>query len=699
VPRGLFPYEFRDDQEEVFRFILEHVEEGPLLIQAPTGYGKTPVILAALLQLGYRVIWAVRTGNETDRPVEELLAINRLGPFFFGLSYRGKRDMCLLARDLRMKGDYQEVSFLCKQRMEECDYYIRLMGAGLEPLLESPMLYSQILRRCRSLGVCPYYAQREILPAASVVGLSYNYVIDEGMSWSVRRLFPFSESVLVVDEAHNLQQAAGNLNSDEVTLGSLSLARREVEVLGGRTIPDVLRLLGALEEELRSIHRSMNSVEAEVSIDVLLEAVADSLSTSIGGLRDFLSSLLRAGQRVRRERLARGKRPRSSAHHVAQFFLAALESRGVDGIAFIAQRRRRNLVLQRWDMRSAEILRDRWPLFRSVIFMSGTLGPFRAFAETVGLEDYRAKAVRSGFDLDRICCLIPRRLTTKGEELSADAASGYVEAIRAFLRGTDCNAAVFSASYRIQEDLLRAGLLEVVDGLGRRAFVEEQGMPGDRARRILEDFKAAAHSPRKGVLLASAAGRFAEGADFPGRELEAIFLVGIPFERMTLRTRLYLDYYRRLYGQEKGTYYAYVIPAMRRASQALGRALRSREDRAALVLGDKRYAQWRLKRLLPDFVRMTARLVDEGGIEEEVRAWSRGEVRNVLPKLHEAVRSRKRLKVAYVYRGKDVELEVEPIKVKGTTQLVARTSGGDIRNLQVDRIRQVEVLSTSSSSQ
>jgi len=133
------------------------------------------------------------------------------------------------------------------------------------------------------------------------------------------------------------------------------------------------------------------------------------------------------------------------------------------------------------------------------------------------------------------------------------------------------------------------------------------GMTGKLSRRVLDDFKACAHKDEKGVLCATMTGRYAEGADFPGKELEGIFLVGIPFDRMTTRTKLYLEYYQQLYGKEKGTFYAYILPAVKRASQSLGRALRSKEDRTVLILGDRRYK--RFTSLLPDFVQRNLKII------------------------------------------------------------------------------------------
>ncbi|MEM3506273.1 MAG: hypothetical protein QW589_03590 [Candidatus Bathyarchaeia archaeon] len=45
------------------------------------------------LKRGYRIIWAVRTGTETDRPIEELKTICKTFNLeeLFGLSFRGKK--------------------------------------------------------------------------------------------------------------------------------------------------------------------------------------------------------------------------------------------------------------------------------------------------------------------------------------------------------------------------------------------------------------------------------------------------------------------------------------------------------------------------------------------------------------------------------------------------------------------------------
>lgn len=456
-----------------------------------------------------------------------------------------------------------------------------------------------------------------------MVSLSYNYIVNEKMGWSIKGAVPFKNSILVVDEAHNLQQACSNLNSDRVTLRTVDRAMKKLGELKTERAKEVKNLVFAANSELNRVSKGMKSGEAEFDAEDFLGSLLKRLRIDSDELNEEFRRMRDLGMRVRRKLLGQGKRPRSSLFHLADFWLASIEDLGMRGVAFLARRERGNLILERWDMRAAEVLGGRWREFSGCVFCSGTLSPIRAFAETVGIDRYSGKYIPFHYDPNRIVSLIAKGLTTKGEKLSGEMAGRYVEAIKEFVRSLRTNLAVFSASYRIQNGLLKAGLKDVVNGAGRIFFQEVQGMSGDRARAILDGFKACSKRKELGVLCATTTGRFAEGADFPGRELEGIFLVGIPFERMSLRTKLYLDYYRGLYGKEKGSYYAYVVPALRRASQSLGRALRSRDDRAAFVLGDERYAQRRFFRLLPDFVRAGAEVSESGQLLKKLKAWDR----------------------------------------------------------------------------
>lgn len=623
----LFPYSYREQQKEMQEKIHDEIWNSNICIHAATGFGKTPVILAGLLPYtnDYTILWAVRTGNETDRPIEELKTINQESESdFFGLSYRGKRDMCLLAKDKDMgeSPSYSDVSFLCRDQGEGCPYRQELKRVDPEAVSDDPLLYSEILDLSKNLEVCPYYLQREFLPLADVVSLSYNYVIDENLSWVIKKEVPFQKSFLVVDEAHNLQKAASGLNSDQITLRTLSRSLNELEELGDENSEKLFELINLLQTEMRKTGESIDE-ESKIDIEEFLHRFLKNWGEDSFEFRLTLEELVSYGTKLRRKQLEEGEKPRSSVHHLGKFWLDVLDNHDVEGIEILAKRERGTLALEFWDMRSAEILRDRWKKFKGCAFCSGTLKPIRAFATTAGLDQVKSISIGSIYNPQKIVSLIPSGLTTKGKKLKDEMAKKYVESLTKFSEKIDSNVAMFSSSYRIQNRLIEEGLKDRIEDHGRNFYQEESGMDGNKARRILEDFKRESKDGGNGFLCATANGRFAEGADFPGKELEGLFLVGIPFDRMSLRTKIYLDYYQKTYGEEKGMYYGYIVPALRRASQGLGRVLRSENDRGIFVCGDERYGDGRFFRLLPEYIKNNTKSTSYGRIGKDIELWGK----------------------------------------------------------------------------
>jgi len=606
-----FPYKPRPRQLEVASEIHETLKTANVILEAPTGFGKTPVVIYSLLPFldrGGRIVWAVRTGNETDRPIEEFRVFReKSNARFIAMSFRGKKDMCLLAKEFGETLDYSEVSYICSRERKRCPYYKRLEeGVDYSTLLSRGVLtYSEVYEWARKKKVCPYFLQRELLKVADVVSLSYNYVVDENLSWTIKGAFPLSQSILVVDEAHNLTQL--NLGGDTVTEGTIERAKREAEELEAR---DMAEFIDKIQENVEKEFSSLGEEESQVFSPLKL----------IDGREEMIEKMKTLGEEVRDMRFREGKRPHSSLYHLANFLEEATSYEGERGVALIAEKIDGKIHLNIWDMRSSEILSNVWKKFRRVIFMSGTLSPIEAFAETIGVKNYKPISVPSPYDETNASVYIVKDLTTRGEELSQEMARKYVEAIGKVLERVKGNTAVFTASYRIQLKLLEAGLRETSQQKGYQVFVEKRDMSGQEAGEVLQEFKKLADEG-KGLLVAPMGGRFAEGIDLPGKELVCVFLAGIPFEKPTVKTNLYISYYEELYGKGKGRLYAYIYPALRKASQAIGRALRSPRDQAVIILGDHRYNNY--LPLLPDYVRELRQEISHTELDHIQPPWER----------------------------------------------------------------------------
>jgi DNA excision repair protein ERCC-2 len=105
-----------------------------------------------------------------------------------------------------------------------------------------------------------------------------------------------------------------------------------------------------------------------------------------------------------------------------------------------------------------------------------------------------------------------------------------------------------------------------------------------------EVLRALAHRNGAGNLLfAVLGGMYAEGVDYAGDLLSAVFVVspGLPqisFERELLRR--YFDE-----TEQAGFEYAYLQPGMTRVVQAAGRLIRSETDRGVIALLCQRFVQ------------------------------------------------------------------------------------------------------------
>jgi DNA excision repair protein ERCC-2 len=584
----LFPHSFRPFQREAAEKIADAVNGGrAFLFQAPTGFGKTPVVLSALLPLEKRILWITRTGNEADRPIEELGKINKKFDLrFSGVSFRGKRDMCPLARE-NGAVDHDAVSSFC----DECP----LKKESLP--LEGAVTFSEIYRIAGERGVCPYKLQQETASQAKVVSLSYNYVLTDLVHFLKTMIEP-EDSVLVVDEAHNMQHAAGEMNSARLSRKMIESAVKEA-----RTLPDPRMVPLSLSMKRLLPGLGLIGEEEERDPEKILE--------SAGLTLDDMEFLGEKSSEVYERQKRQGKPLRSFLRSLAKFWTVSVSSKGKDGTIFLAGREGYEFV----DMRVNEILSPLWKKFSASVLMSGTLKPTKSFAELVGLSEYGVMEVPS-FSAS-VHPFLVSGVNTSGTSLSEQNKKRYEFLIDSFLSYPG-NSAIFTASYRIQSELMNV-ISSIAKSRGRVLFAEESSIAGDEAAEVLKKFK----ETDRAVLVAPMGGRFAEGADFPGGALQAIMLVGVPFERFSLRAKRKISYYEKAYG-EKGRFLSYELPAIKRASQALGRAIRSPQDFGLFLLADERYARY--TELLPDYIERNLQSVHYSNVPLVLRNFSGNEL-------------------------------------------------------------------------
>jgi len=230
--------------------------------------------------------------------------------------------------------------------------------------------------------------------------------------------------------------------------------------------------------------------------------------------------------------------------------------------------------------------------------MSGTLQPLEAYARITKLPQSTVKCiVPSPFPKEHVFSAVSLGVTTSMEKRTPAMYQTIIQRINEVVENTPTNTGVFAASFEVLNALVSEGL---ENALEKPLFHERRGMTSKANEKMVSDFKVC--GDRNGaVFLGVQGGRTSEGVDFPGNQMNSVIVVGVPYAEPTPRVKAQIDYYEKCFPG-LGREYGYVLPAMKRASQAAGRPIRTLDDRGAIVFLDYRFATNYCRSFLPSWI-------------------------------------------------------------------------------------------------
>jgi len=613
----------------VLREVGEVVRRGgPLLVNAPSGSGKTVAVVAPLLEhaeaAGHRVLYLVRTRAQEVQVMRETATIgHRQERPVVALGLEGRSKRCfLLENDPGVKGaTAEEHGKLCADRkrateralrgeqslapprefpedgeidltdLDGCPYYARALGADLDALSETlrsrpapPLEFEQL---CRSDNLCAYELTKRLLPRARVIVAPYAFFFHPHVRRSLLGWIGCEPGAidLVVDEAHNLPEYLRDLTTVALPEESVRRARDEVAERGDFQLPngpsatrffDVVR--AAVEELAQALVQEGD--DALLPPGIFEEALQGAVGGTSQRLDTWLGALATWGEHLKEERRKERRLPRSWVHTVA-ITLLSWPKLAPPRYAKVVTRLPRP-ALEAFALDASEAARPILDCHLSV-HMSSTLSPLDEYRDTLGLGPHsRLVDIPSHYPPGNCRYLYDRSVTTEPEELREDprAIPRLADRVAKVLEVLPVKTAVFFPSFELMRQVLDAGLQSQ---LPPNPFVEYARLPTSDLWRSVEGWKSDPHSS---VLLGVAGGRLAEGIDRPDEELGAVVLVGLPYPRATAKRRALETFLDRSVG--RGPEYTSRAPAERSIRQAFGRMIRSEDDRGLAIVLDRR---------------------------------------------------------------------------------------------------------------
>lgn len=607
-----FPYEsVRPFQDQFINTVFTGIKERrSVLIEGSNGLGKTISALSAVLPTAIekklKILYVARTHRQHERVIEELKAISKKHPVT-GVSLRGRNEMCLNKFESGQAYDAKSLMEVCEllKAKGKCPYYKNSDEQTYDYLQlqqqisTRPYKSSEIMRICKKKHICPYELVKSAISDVNVVALSYLYVFDSGIRNAFLKNFDtqLQKIILIVDEAHNLPETAIDISSSSLSLFVMRQAELEAKRFGHADVEAFARLLqNETEKRVESVRRE-EPIPHEFLTDIVRE------KGGIPNPRNFFQTLNETGVSIKKTLLAEGNHPRSYIHGMSEFLLRWVDTTGDESYINIISKyfTRENAMTAKLEIVALDPSKVTQPVFSSTysnVVMSGTLQPLDAYARITKLPENTIQHIApSPFPREHIFSAVCLGVSTAMDSRTPEMYQIMIKRIREVVQNTPVNTGIFAASFEVLKSLIEAGL---EGNINKPLYYERRGMSSKANEKMVIEFKECALSGGA-VFLGVQGGRTSEGVDFPGNQMNSVMVIGVPYAEPTPRVKAQIEYYEKRfpkYGRE----YGYVLPAMKKASQAAGRPVRTLDDRGAIVFLDYRFATGYCKNFLPSWV-------------------------------------------------------------------------------------------------
>ena len=569
-----FPYgDYRPGQRDMAVSVYRALRnERQLVMQAPTGIGKTmgtifPAV-HALETEGVERLFYLSAKTPTQKLAEDSVRD-------IGLAGGRLKAVTLTAKEK-----------ICFSKGQPCDpdhckfaagYYDRIEGAIDDTLQSADLLTRDVIEEAaHEYAVCPFEFGLDLSRSCDLVICDYNYVFDPVVY--LRRFFDDErkDSLVLVDEAHNLVDRGREMFSAEIDKSQfldLSKSLKEAGLSLHRSAMAVNRAFLEYRKQDQGFEQNGFMTGKEPPQNVL------------GALQQFTGEaeeILRLdGQEPWREALL-------ETYFAALRFVRTAEEYGDDYVTLLKQgQRKREMRLKLYCVDPSNRLGERFAGLAGSVCFSATMQPRQYFSRMLGVEEesswYRLPSPFPAENL-HVCVAGFIETTYKARQESIEP---IIAVIREVVAAREGNYIVFFPSYQYLNLVFEAFTQQFPD---IEVQVQNRAMSDEEREGFLAGFES---GPVCGFAVMG--GAFAEGVDLKGTRLIGAIIVGVGLPQLGVDRDLIRDYFG-----ESGFEFAYQYPGITRVLQTAGRVIRTDTDEGVICLIDSRYLQNRYRSMLPD---------------------------------------------------------------------------------------------------
>ncbi len=609
---ALFPFDSkRAGQSDFMTSVLLACKNGTkLLCEAPTGIGKTmSALFPSVKAFGHGFVDKIfyLTPKTTAQYAAENAAktIFPKGDGIRTIILSAKDKMCLLSSPNEANTPTPENEGRSAREQSKCekcdaafDYYSRRNDALYELLSSHTYLTPDLIKQtAKKHSLCPYELSLDASEYCDLVICDYNYLFDCRVY--LRRYFdPFREATstakrflpsyaVLIDEVHNLPDRARNMYSHTLRTQTLQKLLPEFGMTElEKKAQDILeQMLSQIKKYSKACDENEQLNERGETYGWCVESTVDeNILLSCSEFTECYESIKRADIVTP-----------SAAVTDLYFNLKDLIKKSEyfsDKFKVLCEKTQANITYRIMCLDPSEILEEKCSMAKSTVMFSATVSPSEYYMKTLGMNrgsDYMS--IPSPYDRENFSITVFDTLSTRYKDRS-DTLYALSQIVNTAINAKRGNYMIFFPSYKYMEEA--HGFFTVMYP-NVNTLIQRKGMTDQQKAEFVSKFDENNHESLVGFCVLG--GVYAEGIDLVGEKLIGAVIVGVGMPRLSNERNLLAEHYSDT--DIDGSMYSYVYPGMTRVMQAVGRVIRTENDKGIAILIDDRFATPVYKSLFP----------------------------------------------------------------------------------------------------
>lgn len=568
-----FPFDdYREGQYKFMGAVYQTLMSEDILYSiAPTGIGKT---IASI----YSSLKTIK--NETEKI------------FYLTAKNAGKKiavDTVTLLKDNGLVCKSVVINSketMCAMDTVDCDpdicpyakgFFDRLKEALNDIFVHQDVYDTKLLKEYGEYHtICPHEFALAVSNYCDIIICDYNYAFDPRTH--LIRYFEddYYKPKLLIDEAHNMVDRSRSMYSAQIkksTLVELKEATKKIKPSPKIAIQKLINYIDELVEQ-KEIKKARFYHQDEQEYEVL----------------KYVDRVLNKIDQILAENKKFETRKKVLECYFELFQYSRISDFYNDDYKLIIQEEYEDFTVTQMCLDASQYILDVINRRSSgTVFFSATLDPLDYYVQLITQKEGKSIRIPSPFKQNHLGLFVDGTTSTRYKDRQKSVPK-LIDTIYGMLEGKTGNYIVFFPSYQYLNMVL-----EEFDTESYETFVQERNMRQTARTKLLQEFSSKSEESKVGFFVLG--GSFSEGIDYIGDMLSGVLIVGVAMPQFNQYNELLRSHFDEKF--DSGFDYAYTYPGMNKVVQAVGRVIRTEQDKGIAVLFDDRYLHRKYLSLYP----------------------------------------------------------------------------------------------------